>query len=155
MPRAPVQKPQPRDAATKREQARKPRNRSAPGGSAAFRIRASKRPEHERPLRDLLVLLPQLVTDTSGRLDLLASSPSLVLEIAEHAEASVKVINLGIAALGNVLPYAAPEIEDGTIAMGTVEALGWLLAELSEVAVSCMVLSAECGRARARSKGIG
>ena len=70
------------------------------------------------------------------------------MEIAEHAETSVKVINLGLAALGNVLPYAAPEIEDGTIAMGTVEALGWLLAELSEVAVSCLVLSAECRQAR-------
>jgi hypothetical protein len=100
-------------------------------------------------LRDLLVLLPQLATDTSGRLDLLASSPSLVLEIAHLAETSVKVINLGIAALGSVLPYAAPEIEDGTVAMGTVEALGWLLAELSEVAASCLVLSAECRQARA------
>jgi hypothetical protein len=123
--------------------------RSAPGSSAAFRVRALTRPEHERPLRDLLVRLPQLATDASGRLDLPASSPSLVLEIAEHAETSVKVINLGIAALGNVLPYAAPEIEDGTIAMGTVEALGWLLAELSEVAASCLVLSAECRQARA------
>ena len=123
--------------------------RSAPGGSAAFRVRASTRSEHERPLRDLLVRLPQLATDTSGRLDLLASSPSLVLEIAEYAETSVKVINLGIAALGNVLPYAAPEIEDGTIATGTVEALGWLLAELSEVAASCLVLSAACRQARA------
>lgn len=103
--------------------------------------------EHERPLRDLLVLLPQLATDTNGRLDLLASSPSLVSEIAQHAETCVKVINLGISALGNIIPYAAPEIEDGTVAMGAVEALGWLLAELPEVAVTCLALSAECRQA--------
>lgn len=121
-----------------------------PGATSAFRIQVPSRPEHERPLRDLLVRLPLLATDASGRLDLLASPSSLVSEIAQHAETCVKVINLGVAALGNIIPYAAPEIEDGTIAMGTVEALGWLLAELSEVAVSCLVLSAECRQANAK-----
>lgn len=122
--------------------------RTKPGSSATFRVQPPLRAEHERALRDLLVRLPQLATDASGHPDFLASSPSLVLEIAEHAETTAKVINLGIAAVGNFLPYAAPEIEDGTIAMGTVEALGWLLAELSEVAASCLVLSAECRQAR-------
>ena len=125
------------------------RARKAVGAVAPFAAVDPIRPEHERPLRDLLVLLPQLVTDKQGKLNLLASSPSLVLEVAERAETSVKAINRGIAAVGNLIPYAAPEIEDGTIAMGTVEALGWLLSELGELAATCMVLAAECRQARA------
>lgn len=122
--------------------------RRHPGKVDPFAPTQLRRPEHERPLRDLLVRLPQLVTNKQGKLDLLASSPSLVLEVAERAETSVKAINLGIAAVGNLMPYAALEIEDGTIATGTVEALGWLLSELGELAATCMILAAECRQAR-------
>ena len=125
--------------------------RKAVGAVAPFAAIDLVRPEHEKPLRDLIVRLPRLVTDKQGKLDLLASSPSLVLEVAERAETSVKAINMGIAAVGNLMPYAAPEIEDGTIAMGTVEALGWLLSELGELAATCMALAAECRQARPRS----
>jgi hypothetical protein len=127
------------------------RARKAVGAVAPFAAVDLIRPEHEKPLRDLMVRLPQLVADKKGKLDLLASSPSLVLEVAERAETSVKAINMGIAAVGNLMPYAAPEIEDGTIAMGTVEALGWLLSELGELAATCMALAAECRQARPRS----
>jgi hypothetical protein len=124
------------------------RARKAVGTVTSFAVVDLVRPEHEKPLRDLIVRLPQLVTDRQGKLDLLASSPSLVLEIAERAETSARAINLGIGALGNLIPFAAPEIEDGTIAMGTVESLGWLLSELGELAAICMVLAAECRQAR-------
>lgn len=106
------------------------------------------RAEHSKPLRDLLVRLPYLHATNDGGLDLLGSSPSLLLELAEDAECCVQALNLGIAAIGNILPYAAPEIEDGTVPMGTVEALGWLLAELGDVAAACGVLAAECRQAR-------
>jgi hypothetical protein len=123
------------------------RVKKSAGACTPFAVAELARPEHERPLRDLIVRLPLLVMDSHGKLDLHASSPSLVLEVAERAETSVKAINLGIAAVGNLIPYAAPEIEDGTIAMGTVEALGWLLSELGEFAATCMVLAAECRQA--------
>ena len=69
--------------------------RKAVGAVAPFAAVDLIRPEHEKPLRDLIVRLPQLVTDKQGKLDLLASSPSLVLEVAERAETSVKAINMG------------------------------------------------------------
>lgn len=118
------------------------------GQGASFEVPELRRSEREKPLRDLLVRLPQLNIDRQGKLDLLSSSPSLVLEVAENAETTVRVINLGIAAIGALMPYAAPEIEDGSVAMGTVEALGWLLSELGETAAACMVLAAACRRAR-------
>jgi hypothetical protein len=124
------------------------RARKGVGVTSSFAVVDLVRPEHEKPLRDLIVRLPQLVTDKQGKLDLLASSPSLVLEIAERAETSVKAITLGIGAVSNLIPFAAPEIEDGTVPMGTVEALGWLLSELGELAATCMVLAAECRQAR-------
>ena len=115
---------------------------------ARFQVEKLERREHERPLRELLVLLPRLTTDSSGGLDLLTSPPDLLAQIADHAETTVQVLNLGLAAVGSILPFAAPEIEDGTVAMGTVEALGWLLAELSSVSASVLVLAAECRHAR-------
>jgi hypothetical protein len=118
-----------------------------PGQAGSFEVPNLHRPEHEKPLRDLLVRLPQLRVDEQGRLDLRSSSPSLVREIADHAERAVQAINLGTAAIGAVLPFAAPDIEDGTVAMGTVEALGWLLSELGEAAATLLVLAAACRQA--------
>jgi hypothetical protein len=105
------------------------------------------RPDHVRPLLDLMLRLPVLQTDALGNPDYLRSSPSLLLELAECAEQASNAISLGIAALGNVLLYAAPEIEDGTVPMGSVEALGRLLSELGEVAAASTVLATECRRA--------
>jgi hypothetical protein len=119
---------------------RSPRTRFAPVHYA--------RREHEKPLRDLLVNLPYLQTSASGGLNMLGSSQTVVLQIAEQAEACAQALSLGIAAVGTLIPFAAPEIEDGTVPMGTVEAVGWLLSELGEVAAACTVLAAECRQAR-------
>jgi hypothetical protein len=115
--------------------------------AARFQRVDRARPDHVRPLRDLMVRLPAVQTDALGNPDYLHSSPSLLLELAECAEQASQAISLGIAALGNIVPYAASEIEDGTVPMGSVEALGWLLSELGEVAAACTVLAAECRRA--------
>ena len=119
---------------------------------ARFSPSTPLRSEHARPLRDLMVRLPQLATTQGGKPDLLASSPTLLVELAEYAEDCVQAIALGIAAVGNIVPYAAPEIEDGTVPMGTVNALEWLLSELGEVAAACAVLAAECRQANATPK---
>ncbi|WP_162594488.1 hypothetical protein [Variovorax sp. PBL-E5] len=79
-------------------------------------------------------------------MDLRASSPILVREVADRAERAAQALNLGTAAIGAILPFAAPEIEDGTVAMGTVEALGWLLSELGEMGATLLVLAAACRR---------
>lgn len=106
------------------------------------------RVKHGRPLRDLILRLPMLATAEEGSPDLLASSPSLLLELSECAQDAAQAISLGIAAVGNIVAYAAPEVEDGTIPKECIEALGWLLSELGEVAAACNVLAADCRQAR-------
>ena len=99
-----------------------------------------------RAMSDLVVQLPRLVTDASGGVDFAASDPAVLVKIADDAETAAGVINLGVAAIGNLIAYAAPEVEDGTISSDTVEALGWLLAELGELAARCAVLGMHCRR---------
>jgi len=103
----------------------------------------------DKPMRDLLRLLPKLSIDSQGEPDFLNSPPSLLVDLASSADTGAKALSLGVAAIGNLIAYSAPEIEDGTISSDTVEALGWLLSELGEVAAACFVLAAKCRRARA------
>jgi hypothetical protein len=87
------------------------------------------------------------MVNEDGAPDYLRSSPSILLELADYADQVAQASSLGIAAVGNVVRYAAPEIEDGTIPIASIEALGWLLSELGEVAAAYGVLAAECRRA--------
>lgn len=103
-------------------------------------------------MRELLGQLPLLRADDHGNLDLLGSSPSLLLEIAENAEASAGAINLGMSAIGSLIAYSAVEIESGTISSDAIEAIGWLFAELGAVTAVCLALSAQCRQARAVGK---
>lgn len=115
--------------------------------SSTFAPLCPERPEHVNPLRELLVRLPLLKTSAGGALNLPGSPGTVVLEVAEHAEATAQALNLGLAALGNLWALASAEIEDGTVPMDCVESLGWLIAMLSECAASLMVLAVECRRA--------
>lgn len=114
---------------------------------ATFAPSHPTRAEHTNPLLALLTLLPSLPITRTGAIDFKRSNPTVLMQIVDHAEQSVESLNLGLSAVGNIWAFAAPEIEDGTVPLGSVEAIGWLLATLSECAASLMVLSAECRRA--------
>jgi hypothetical protein len=113
---------------------------------------ASKLNEARHPMRELLVQLPRLLVDAQGKPDLLAPSPSLLLSLSEDAEAAAGAINLGMSALGALIAYSAPELEDGTISSDSIEHLGWLLSELGAVCAACLTLSVGCRRANASSQ---
>jgi hypothetical protein len=99
-----------------------------------------------RGMGNLVCQLPRLVTNAAGEVDYPGSSPELLVNIADSSQTAVGAIQLGVAAIGNLLAYAAPEVEDGTVSSDTVEALGWLLRELGEFAASLTVLGAHCRR---------
>ncbi len=105
--------------------------------------------EARHPMRDLLVHLPRLLVDAQGKPDFLGSSPSLLLSISEDAETAAGAINRGMSAVGALIAYAAPEMDDGTISSDSIEALGWLFAELGAISAECLTLSAGCRRANA------
>lgn len=115
--------------------------------TSKFSPNSPNRPDHANPLRELLVRLPLLKSTPVSGMNLAASPPELVHEIAAHAEQTIAVLNMGLAAIGNLWALASVDIEDGTVPMDCVESLGWLLSMLSECAASLLVLSAECRRA--------
>ena len=101
----------------------------------------------QRPLRQLLTLLPKVQTADDGRPDYDVSDPGLLVQIAEAAELLQRVISLGTSAVGQLMAFASSDIDTGEVGQEAVEALGWLMAELGDGAAACMVLAAPCRQA--------
>ena len=99
-----------------------------------------------RPMRDLLLSLPLLVAVPGETILYEDSDADLLIEISERAEVIGNTIGLGLAAIGHVMACAAPEIECGDVPGDTVEALGFLIAELSDFAAVAFTLSQACRR---------
>ena len=105
----------------------------------------STRTVTSHPMRELLNHLRQVqtVVERNGS----ASIPtSLRQPLSENAETVMAVCQNGMAALGQLLAHSSPVIEDGTVGADSVEALGWLIAELGDLTAYCLVLAAECRR---------
>ena len=96
-----------------------------------------------RPLRDLLARLP-LLPVSCGDVDFKAADASLLVSIGDDAEVTLQVIHHGVGCIGQLLSHSAPVIEDGTVSADTVEHLGYLMAELGDMAASLMTLAAHC-----------
>jgi hypothetical protein len=99
-----------------------------------------------RPMRDLMANLPRLPLTKKQEVDFQAASPDLLVAIADAAETTMNVIHVGVGALGLLLANSSVVIEDGTISADSVEGLGHLIAEISEMASSLMILAARCRR---------
>lgn len=97
-------------------------------------------------MRDLLNLLRQ-VEPVAGRNVSTSIPTSLRQPLSENAETVMAVCQNGMTALGHLLAHSSPVIEDGTVGADSVEALGWLIAELGDLTAYCLVLAAECRRA--------
>jgi hypothetical protein len=79
-----------------------------------------------RPLRALFMHLNQPEVSAYGR-----------DRVADHAEASMRVIQLGLAAIGHLLAQSAVQVEERSIPSESIESLGVLMAELGELAALC------------------
>lgn len=97
------------------------------------------------PMRELLNHLRQVQT-AAGRNGSCSIPTSLQQPLSENAETVMAVCQNGMAALGQLLAHSSPVIEDGTVGADSVEALGWLIAELGDMTAYCLVLAAECRR---------
>ena len=107
---------------------------------------AAKNNPAMRPMRDLLLGLPILAAIPGETILYEDSDPDLLVQLADQAEIIGNTINLGLVAIGHVMACAAPEIECGDVPGDTVEALGYLLAELSDFAAVAFTLSQACRR---------
>ena len=100
----------------------------------------------DRPLRDLLLLMPLLNVGNRGDLDYEASDPGLLKQVAANADLSMRTLHRGTAAIGRLLVAVSPEIGTGEFSAATMESLGWLLVELGDLASTAQCLSVVCHR---------
>lgn len=110
-------------------------------------------PDIARPTRSLMELLHRLVVNDEGEPDFDASDATTLVQIAQAAELLQRILQLGISAIGQLLAHASVQVETGELAQDSVEALGWLLAELGDTAAACVELAAPCRRATADFTG--
>ncbi len=99
-----------------------------------------------RPMRGLLQGLTKLPLDAKLEVNFGTADRTLLVRLLDDAETTVNVIHLGVGAIGHLLAQSAVAIEDGSISSDCVEAIGFLIAELSDLAGQCMTLAAQCRR---------
>ena len=106
----------------------------------------ASRMEAIRPMRDLLHRLPKLPLNFSHEIDFAAADPELLVALAEDAEMLMRSMHDGVGAIGQLLANSAVMVEDGTISADCLEALGFTMSQLADMASGCMVLAGHCRR---------
>ncbi len=101
---------------------------------------------NSRPLRDLLLLMPHLPVREKSEIDYAGADPDLLVDIARHADTTLRTVHLGTAAIGELLVAVSPEAGTGEFPANSIEAIGWLLAELGDLAATAHLLVAGCQR---------
>ena len=100
----------------------------------------------DRPLRDLLWLMPLLPVSDRGEIVYNAASPALLKQLGANADLSMRTLHRGTAAIGRLLVAVSPEIGTGALSADAMEAIGWLLAEIGDLAATAQCLSVACHR---------
>lgn len=100
----------------------------------------------QRPMRDLLLQLPLLPVNAEQEIDYAASDPAVLVQIAVNAQACQQTVQRGLSCMGHLLAHAAPEIELAEIPGDCIEALGFLMAELGDLADVALCLATACRR---------
>ena len=95
------------------------------------------------PTRDLLLQLPLLPVTPDHRIAYEAADPASLFQLAENAETVMNTINMGLSAVGTLLAHAASEV-GSEIGSDTIKALGWFIAETSDVSASLLSLVMAC-----------
>ncbi|MCV2351987.1 hypothetical protein [Paucibacter sp. Y2R2-4] len=99
-----------------------------------------------RPMRSLLNQLPCLPVTDERMVDYTAADPHLFVAIRDDAEMTMRVIHQGLTAIGSLIAHSGVAIEDGSIGADCLESLGYLMAELGDIASGFMVMAAHCRR---------
>jgi hypothetical protein len=102
--------------------------------------------EVERPLRDLLLLMPHLQVRTASIIDYQSAEPALVHQVGINANVTMRIVHRGTAAIGRLLVAVYREGGNGPLPADCVQALGVLLAEMGDLADTCHSIAASCQR---------
>jgi hypothetical protein len=99
-----------------------------------------------RPLRDLLLLMPHLQVRTEYNIDYESCESALLYQIGSNADTTMRTIHRGIAAIGKLLVYTSPEVGTDEFSADSTEALGFLIAELGDLAATAHIIATSCQR---------
>ena len=105
--------------------------------------------ESQRPLRDLVLLLPHMQARRVGsefHIDWQSAAPELLIQLGRNAEITQRTVNRGVAAIGRLLVGVSPEAELGEISADCIESLGWLLGELGDLGCTANEILTACQR---------
>ena len=107
------------------------------------------RDSSSRPVFDLIRQLPCCEVSVTGEIDYDASDPGLIQRVGENAAQVMATMHRGTAAIGLLLANTGPEIESRSLSADVVADLGFLLAELADLAAQCDLIATSCRRATA------
>jgi len=95
-------------------------------------------------LCNLMLLLPYLHVTTTNQIDYASADPALLIQLADAADTVLLITHIGTSAISRLLGRAGVDpLGDETVA-DSVEALGWLVAELNDMAGAVHRISALC-----------
>ncbi len=95
---------------------------------------------------NLLLLMPHLSLTSRSEVDYAGADPALLMQLADAADSALLITHIGTSAIGHLLAQVRTEpLCDETVA-DSVEVLGWLVAELGELASAVHKISAACRR---------
>ncbi|TYQ03464.1 UNVERIFIED_ORG: hypothetical protein JN05_05278 [Zoogloea ramigera] len=95
---------------------------------------------------NLVLLMPHLALTSKSEIDYAGSDPALLVQLADAADAVLLITHMGSSAIGRLLAQAGIEpLSDAAVA-DSIEALGWLVAELNDMAGAVHRISAACRR---------
>lgn len=97
-------------------------------------------------LGNLLLMMPYIPLTEGAEIDYAAADPAALAQLADAADASLLIIHLGTTAIGRLLARTATEPFNELDDADAVEALGWLVAELGDLARIAQTISATCRR---------
>lgn len=109
----------------------------------------SDRDTSSRPVFELIRQLPRCEVSARGEIDYDASDAGLIQQVGENAAQVMATMHRGTAAIGLLLANAGPEIETRSLSADVVTDLGFLLAELADLAAQCDLIATSCRRATA------
>lgn len=97
-----------------------------------------------RPLRELLHQLPLLAAMQPTRCGVTGGSPTFLASVAANADATMRMVHLGVGALGNLVARCSMDLQDGSVSSESIENLGFLMAELGDLAAECLQIASRC-----------
>ena len=97
-------------------------------------------------LHNFMLLLPYLQVTATSEIDYASADPALLAQLADAAETVLLITHIGTSAINSLLAQAGGEPPGSEAVADSIEALGWLVAELNDLAGAVYRISAECRR---------